>query len=476
MMGQKRKWLIAILLILLQFLIFKWVYPFASFFQDSYSYIYAAMERHTISYRPIGYSWFLILMHGIWASDTFLVFIQYALLQMAGVYLYFSLDRLYRPRKITGNILFFFLLLNPVNLYLANAVSSDALFTGLTLIWLTELLWLMHRPTWWRMLLQLVLLFLIFNIRYTALYYPVIAAAVFLMTRASLTYKLTGIIASVMTLTLGAMAVREMTWRQTGVRTFSAFSGWQMANNALYVYPYIEVDAGRLPSPECRELDSVVRTKIDRTNPPVDTWYMWDPHGPLKTYMRLRQRREHTDYFTAWNRVGPVFSQYGYYLLTRHPWLFWREYGSPSARIFLYPPLDVLSRYNEGESEVDETAKEWFHYNSTKVRTLWSPDLQSYILIPFLPFWLFLNFAGILAGIIFLLRGRAKFRGLYKDFQKGLLLAAVYLGVNAAFSIFAVPNVFRYQIGPLIWLFTYTFLACDLLLSEWSPGPAILKE
>lgn len=476
MTARKRKWLIAVPVILLQFLIFKWIYPFASFFQDSYSYIYAAMEGHIISYRPIGYSWFLILIHSIWASDTFLVFIQYVLLQMAGLYLYFSLDRLYNLRKAAGNVLFYFLLLDPLGLYLANLVSSDALFTGLTLVWLTELLWLMHRPTWGRLLLQLALLILIFYIRYTALYYPIIAAAAFMMTRERLVFKLTGILSTVIALSLGAVMIREITWRQTGVRTFSAFSGWQIANNALYVYPYIEVDAGKLPNPECRELDSVVRAKIDWAGLPLNTWYMWDPHSPLKAYMRLRQQREHTDYFTAWNRVGPVFSKYGYYLVTRHPWLFWREYGSRSTRMFLYPPLDVLLRYNEGESKVDETAMEWFHFKSTGVRTVWSPELEGYILAPFLPFWLFLNFAGVLAGIIFLLRGRIKFRALHEDFRKGLMLAAVYLGINAAFSIFATPNVFRYQVGPLILLFTFTFLAYELLLSEWNPGSAAPKE
>ena len=476
MTAQKRKWLIAVPVILLQFLIFKHFYPFASFFEDSYSYIYAAMERHTISFRPIGYSWFLILIHGIWASDTFLVFVQYCLLQLAGLYLYFSIDSLYRPRKAIGNILFFFLLLDPLILYMANAVSSDALFAGMTLLWLTELLWLMHRPTWGRMLLQLVFLVLIFYIRYTALYYPVVAAAAFMMTPRSLVYKLTGVVTSVLALTLGTMLISEITWRQTGVRTFSAFSGWQIANNVLYVYPYIEVDAARLPSPECRELDSVVRTKIDRANPPVDTRYMWNPHSPLKEYMRLRQQREHTDYFTAWNRVGPVFSQYGYYLLSRHPWLFCREYGWPSTRMFLYPPLDVLAQYNEGQSNVDETAKEWFHYSSTKVRAVVSPGLQGYILTPFLPLWLFLNVAGILATIVFLLRGRTKFRMVGADFRKGLVLTAVYLSVNTAFSIFATPNVFRYQIGPLIWMSAFALLAYDYLFTGWNPGSAVQKE
>ena len=112
-----KKWLIAIPVILAQFFIFKHYYPFPSFFLDSYSYIYAAEQGDIISYRPIGYSWFLIIIHVISASDTFLVFVQYCLLQGAGLYLYFSITCLYHPRKIIGWILFIFLLLDPVILY-----------------------------------------------------------------------------------------------------------------------------------------------------------------------------------------------------------------------------------------------------------------------------------------------------------------------------------------------------------------------
>jgi hypothetical protein len=452
-----KKWLFAVAAILLQFCIFKHFYPYASFFQDSYSYIYAAMERHTISYRPIGYSWFLVLLHTISSSDTFLVFVQYCLLQSAGLYLYFSVHRLYGPRKIISRLLFIFLLFDPVILFLANTVSSDALFIGLSLIWLTELLWLIRRPSWKRLPLQLFLLLLIFYTRYNALCYPVIAAVAFLLTRRSPAFKLTGIAASILVLVAGVLVVREITWQQTGVKTFSAFSGWQIANNALYVYPYIRVDPASLPSPECRELDSIVRAGQPHRG--VDTWYLWDPASPLKKYMFARQRREKTGYFTAWNRVGPVFSQYGYYLMIHHPLLFAREYGWPSTRIFFYPSLEMLERYNEGQPEVDQTAKDWFHYSSTKVNTRCSPDLQGRILGSFPPLYLLINLIFLPAGLLLLLRKKKRNDG--AGFREGLLITMTYFGVNAAFCIFATPNMLRYQLAPMIWLFVFTLLIMD---------------
>jgi len=470
----RKRALIAAAATLVLFFIFKQFYPFASFFQDSYTYLDVAAHGDPISYRPIGYSWFLVATHFISSSDTFLVFIQYCILQLAGFYIYFSVEVLYSPRRAVGNILFFFLLFNPLHLYLAGAVSSDALFTGLSLVWLTELLWLMHSPSWGRLVRQVALLVVIFSILYNALCYPVIAAAAFLFVRKGIGFKIAGIASSVLTLVLGAMVVGQLTKEQTGVRVFSAFSGWQMANNALYIYPYVKVERDRLPSPECRELDSMVAAhfEVSGTSRPghqsVDTWYMWDPGSPLKRYMFLRQRREHTSYFTAWNRVGPVFSQYGFYLLSHHPLLFSREYVWPSARMFFYPPMDVLAQYNLGMSEVDPLAVEWFHLKSTRV---WARSFTAQgIILGWAPvLYLVLNIGFVIAGILLLLKYR---KG---EFRAAMVLTGVFFIVNAAFCILSTPNVLRYQMTPLIWLFVFTLLAYHRLLSPWNPVPAVRK-
>jgi hypothetical protein len=453
------------------FLIFKLFYPFPSFFQDSYTYIDGATTWDLISYRPVGYSWFLAMIHFFTSSDTVLVLIQYGVLQLASLYLFRTIGLLYSPRKKVRNILFGFLFLNPLGLYLANAVSSDALFTALTLIWLTELLWLMHEPSWGRLVRQVALLVVIFYIRYNALCYPVIAAVAFLFTRKSPGFKIVGIASSVLTLVLCSMAVGQLTKEQTGVRVFSAFSGWQMANNALYVYPFVKVDRELLPSPKCRELDSVVASYFAVSHPsppdrpPVDTWFMWDPDGPLKRYMMLSREREHISYFTAWNRVGPLFSQYGFYLLSHHPLVFGEKYLWPSTRMYLYPPMDVLGRYNEGTERVDPLAVEWFHLKSTRARA-WSFSAQG-IILGWLPgLFLGLNIAFATAALLLLLRFR---RG---EFRAAMVLTGGYFVVNAAFCIFSTPNMLRYQIAPLIWLFVFTILAYHRLFSTWNPEPA----
>src|SRR5688572_15015055 len=79
--GNKRYLLIALAGILIQFVLFKLCYPFADYFNDSYTYINAAAHHHTISVRPIGYSRFLEGIHWLNTSDTAAIFIQYLVIQ-----------------------------------------------------------------------------------------------------------------------------------------------------------------------------------------------------------------------------------------------------------------------------------------------------------------------------------------------------------------------------------------------------------
>lgn len=475
-----RKSLIAVVVILAQFFVFRQFYPFASFFQDSYGYIDGAAERLAVSYRPMGYSWFLIAIHAVSSSDTFLVFIQYVLLQLSGLYVWSTVHRLYRPHKRVSNVIFYCLLLNPLTLYMANTVSSDALFTSLTLLWLTELLKLMHSPEPGPLLRQIILLVLIFYIRFNALYYPLIAAIAFLLATRRRAFRFTAIIATILVVVICAKRMEHVNLKATGAKTWSSFGGWQMANNALYAYPFIKLDTSNL-SPECKDLDRMVRQYFDTARPqytwrqPDGTWYMWDPHSPLKKYLRIKQAQQHTDYFTAWSRVGPIYSQYGYHIVLHHPLAYAKAFSIHSAATYFYPPLEVLGHYNEEQDTVNDLAKNWFHYNSNKVTSA-DKRMQRKIVTPLRFCWLLFNIAGVITAVFFLTTARAKWRTLDKGLQKALLLTLTYCVVNAAFFIFATTSVFRYQLAPMTWLFIFTLLTYDHWLSRWNPAPAARKE
>lgn len=459
---------IAIPVLAVEWIVFKCYYPFADFFSDSYSYIEAAANHDAIGYRPIGYSLFLRLVHAISASDTFLVTIQYMLVQGACLGLFLTLVRRCGLGPRASGVLLAFLLLNPTIPYLCNYVSSDALFVGLSVIWFLVLMGMVRSPSWWLLALQVALLIMIFNVRYIALYYPAVASLSFLLLRkkASVAFKLTGIVCSIGVVVICTSWIKRITYNETGADIFSAFSGWQIANNALHLYPFEPVDTVGLP-PATTELAMDVRDFFARTGPgllkrgPVSTTeYMWLAGSPLHIYMDTLRRRQHTTYFTAWNRVAPVFTQYGYFLVRRHPLAYIRYYAWNSAESFFVSPLDVFGVYNEGKTTVDRLAVRWFHYRDKRVRA-WSFKGQEPLMAPWPWIALCLNFVFVITTLWYLFSRKRREANLV--FMGSLELTAAYLLSNALFCIAASPSVFRYQILPIILLFDFTVAALGLL-------------
>ena len=158
-----------------------------------------------------------------------------------------------------------FLVADPLVYYTSNFVSSDAIFLALSLFWLTLLLQLLRRPTWGGLILQWILLGLIFYTRYVALFYPAVAALTFFVVRRDLWYKLIAIAGSIAIVTAGALYTQRLTHEQTGTPIFSAFSGWQLANNAIQIYPWLPADTTDLPSPDSYALARYVSTWFDQS-------------------------------------------------------------------------------------------------------------------------------------------------------------------------------------------------------------------
>src|SRR5580692_6064936 len=240
--------------------LFKACYPFADYMTDSYTYIDVAVNHTPISYRPVGYSRLLYWLHALNTSDTFLFCFQYVLLQTAGLFFFFSIRYFFPLNRIFSGILFAFLVFNPVSLILSNLVMSDAVFTALSLIWLAQLLWIINRPAWYHVIIQAILLGMIFSLRYTAIYYPLVGGVAFLLSRRNWLFKTAGIGIGLLTVWGEMKVTTRATAAYTGTKVFSGFSGWQIANNALHMYPYInDPDSAALPPPEFAQLDYFVK-------------------------------------------------------------------------------------------------------------------------------------------------------------------------------------------------------------------------
>jgi hypothetical protein len=351
--------------ILVQFLIFKMLYPYAGFIDgDSYVYLESAFFNNSINTYPIGYSKFLRLFSVFTRSDTALVCFQYLAIELSALWFVFTLFFFHKPGKLTKWLMFAFVIFNPVFLYLSNYVSSDSIFLALSLVWFTLLLWILQRPTARLIALQVIVLFLAFTVRYNAMYYPLIAALVFILSKQPIKRKIAGIGASLLVVFAFILSTSSHYKNLTGIRQFTPFSGWQMANNAMYAYRYIDSQQVKKMPVEFIQLDKMVRhyfdTSRDFKTHPVEmlvasTVYMWDPHSPLQKFMNKGYKKDTLApniVLRRWATMGPLYADYGAYLIKQYPLTFIQYYLWPNALKYYAPPEEFLETYNAGKDSV----------------------------------------------------------------------------------------------------------------------------
>lgn len=481
----KDRWNMALLwlagiAILTQFLIFKHFYPQAGFINgDSYAYLQTALYNLSINTYPVGYSNFLRLFSVFTNSDSALVAFQYLLLQGAALFLIFSLYYFYRPAKLTRVILFLLSAFNPIWCYLSNYVSSDAIFISLSVLWFTLLIWILECPNTKLLVAQVGVLFFLFTIRYNALYYPLITAFALLLSHQKLYKKLATLAASVLVIFAFMWHTSNQYKELTGIQQFSPFSGWQMANNAMYAYRYVDSSEVRPVPKQFKALDKMVRHYFDTsrdllTHPQemfmANTFYMWDPRSPLKQYMQQQFKKDSTaKSLKKWATLGPLYSSYGSLLIRHYPQAFLNYYVWPNTLKYYAPPVEFLDTYNMGRDTVAEIAMTWFHYKDKRVRTN-TKTLKVTTL----------NFYPILAGVlnIVFIFGLIFFGMLHgftknKRLSRAALLAGGFWAINFGFSIFASPTALRFQLFPLTIFMSFSILLLEYMYAVAADSPRL---
>lgn len=462
---------IALAATLLEWIIFKIAYPFPDFFSDSYSYIEAAIAHLDINIWPIGYSKFLYAFHSLTHSDTMLVSFQYFLLEFSALYFFFTLGYFYAPGKKTSVVLFIFLFCNPLFLYISNYVTADSLFCSLTILWMTELLWIMQRPRLWRIVPQALFVFLAYTLRYNAIYYPLITALAFALSKQKIWIKLAGtflvFVFIIPFLSYSRNAGKEL----TGTPIYSILSGWQLANNALYFYGQISVDSTKLPNHDCVVLDSITRKFYKSAQPGymdflarhVGNYFIQDWNAPLKTYMLSRYKQADVQ---AWGMVSPLFSTYGSYLIKTYPGAYLHYFVLMNTKNYFIPPLEKLQIYNMGEDSVWAPAKYWFEYPSSKIRHPQS-DFQEQLLFILSPLFLIINIFFPVCCIWYLASKKYKQKSI--AFNRALLLASCFWLINFSFSITANIIALRYEFFPLIFIFSFSLFLYEYMIADTKP-------
>ena len=461
---------IAAVAVVVQFTVFKYFYPFASFIHgDSFVYIGIAYQNLDVNAYLVGYGRFLRIFSVFSQSDIVLVAFQYIMLQVSALYLLFTLFHFYSPGKVVQNILLSFMIFNPLFLYMANLVSSDAFFLILSFIWLTLLLWIIHRPGIRLIIWHALVIFVAFTVRNNALIYPIISAVAFYMSRQSLRIKLAGFSAGVILIGLFILYTGNKFKELTGTWQYSPFSGWQIINNALYAYRYVD-SADRKPVPaRFYQLDKAVRTYFDTTRDhtkhpeeeaQASTVYMWDHHhSPLYRYRDLQFGADTTAAYEDknWASIAPFYADYGINIIRKYPREFAAYFLWPNAIKYYSPPIEFLELYNSGKDTVTGIAKIWFGYKSTKVTTrLKDLRVRALDFYPILSG--IMNVVFLLGFISFVLLNGFKQPSL---FRKGLLLAGSIWVINAGFTIFVSSAALRFQAFPILLMCTFATLLLD---------------
>lgn len=474
-------------LMMLELFVFKLLYPYPDFFSDSYSYISAAQHHQDVNIWPIGYSRFLALFHWFTHSGSALISFQYIFWAFSALYFYLTITYFYPLSKTSKRMLCIFLFFNPLFLYVANYVTSDILFISMSTIWLAQLIWILQRPMLYQVFVQAGLVFIMFTFRYNAMIYPVIAAGVFLLSKQRVWTKALGIVLAPILIIPFILWSSHAAKDLTGTAQFPPIlGGWQWGNNALYMRGFITEDSNAFPTPQTAELDRIARKYFSQSSRPQDqlagyvaNFFIRQPEAPLKQYMSSHfQPRHHIDHIAAWGKSAVVFDQYGKFLIKRHPIAFARYYLLVNSKNYFIPPLEKLEIYNLGEDFMWDEGQIWLDYHSP---TMWcvSKELQGTILAPFPLFFCLLNIYYVIS--IFLLFRRDYFRKSPKIVQYTVVTIAVFLILNAAFSIFANIIVIRYQIFPMLIFLTFSLMQMDYV-TEFSEAakkgctPAILQN
>ncbi|MBS1597447.1 MAG: hypothetical protein JST75_04435 [Bacteroidetes bacterium] len=465
---------------LVQFAVFKSIYPFPDFFLDSYSYIFAASQHWNINIWPIGYSKFLSAFHAITHSSMALVACQYFFLELAGCYFFFTVLYFQKPGKIFTSVMFVFLFFNPLFLYLGNFVNSDAIFAALSLFWVSTLFWIIHRPRFSQIFVQSIILFFAFTVRNNAYFYPLIAALAFILSQQKIWSKVAGSLIPLLLIIPFIFFSGNEARKLSGVKQFSLFTGWQLANNALYMYDKIKIDTTQLPTAATRELDRYSKEFyknfsadfLDSISWYPGNYFICKPESPLFHFLAFRNTESPYDLthtttgVVAWSKASPVFAQYGSYLIQKHPLDFAKHFILPNVMYYFLPPLEKFNLYNQGSDEIGPIIQNWFDYEDPHL-TVMSKDLQSNLLFMFPPLFLVINLYFFGCMIWFLIK--KKYRETSGDFNRIMIVCTAFLLVNFLFSIIATINVFRYQIFPMVVCLTALLLLVEIINKKERP-------
>lgn len=375
---------VLLLLLITLYVFLVWCYPYPIHcLPDASGYIHAANEHWKVNYRPYGYSAFLNFVHGLSPGMAFLTFAQYLLHALSTAIFIYTVGYLFALGRRRLYLLMVLCVVAPLPLYFTNYAISDSLFCSLTVVWITTGLWVLHRRRVWLVAVHLVFMLLALKIKYAGLIYPFISAVVLVVI-----YAEKGWWPVARALAIGAVplivlffyytATMRALRRETGIQTFSGFSGWSMANNATMILPYITADLRQTDDQEIRVAHyfamqyPMSQYHYNATQNSTD--FIWNKERAGKALLNYVLQQGQRGYFPAWVHTGYIWGKYGSFLMRHHPLAFARHFVWPNFKETFYPTRIYLAPREMEVSDLIraryQTSLKTFSHRWDVVRTL----------------------------------------------------------------------------------------------------------
>lgn len=325
------------------YIVLKLCYPYPIHcLPDASGYIHAAINHWKVNYRPYGYPAFLNLVHGINRHMWFLTFSQYMFYAFSLSAFVFTIKYFFPLDRIVFYGFMTLCVFSPITLYFTNYAISDSIFSSLTIIWITTGIWLLYRRRTWIITVHLIVMLFAMHVKYAGLIYPLLSSALLVIVFSDGKVVRTVAIsaAPVLLLALYYNVTANAIAEETGVKTFSGFSGWSLANNSVAIIPFVKIDKNTLHDPEIRLAHHFISQYPDsvyRYDPVTATAFIWNTNGAGKALLKHLRQNNGRQYFSVWVYTGQVWEKYGKFLIRNYPGEFIRYFIFPNLKQVFYP-------------------------------------------------------------------------------------------------------------------------------------------
>jgi hypothetical protein len=426
-------------------------YPYPATYSDSFSYVLAAAEDRFFIFRPFGYSAFLQFVHSISHSLAAVIIVQFVIYFISVTLLSFVLKRTFPIHSPVVRILLeLSIAFSPVAIYMCNALMSDVLFGCCVLLMIAMLIIMIFESSWVAMALYVVFFFISLFVRYSAMFFPIAVIPVILFMKKK-AIKWTAVGCSLVAFIIFYQNVTQNMYKAVHLNQFSTgFDGWQLANNAMNMLPFIETEAQKPNNNKVAALHNFCYHKYDSlilqmtdSGRVVTAGFLWDPNMPLKQYLFQYMNKTGMAYPVAWAKLGgSVYSDYGKWLILNYPVDFWKYYLKLNIPFAFYPKkLEMVGHYAPiptGDKDIVGYYDVAEDQDLSEHNPLYEKKLSS-----FLPLLDLLTWILMLAAIVVLVMKREYFfadRNRTLVFALILVFGFIYYGT----TVFASPVVIRY--------------------------------